>query len=297
MPNANGKRPVVFDRRQGFADLPVELPCGQCIGCRLERSRQWAVRCVHESQMWDRNCFITLTYDEAHLPEDRSVDVRHFQLFMKKLRKRYGAGIRFFHCGEYGTQNQRPHYHAIIFNHDFEDKKLWKIVNDNPLYVSPSLEGLWEQGFCSVGAVTFASAAYVARYIMTKWTGPEAQSKYQWIDPTTGEVHQRRPEYITMSRGRKAPGGIGAAWLAKYAGDLRRGDRVVLNGAEMKPPRYYDEQMQLLDEAHMKTARRTRVREARKHAADQTKERLAVREKVQEARLSRLPRTLGKDKK
>ena len=117
-----GKRPVVFNPRDGFYDQPVDLPCGQCIGCRLERSRQWAIRCVHEASLHERNCFITLTYRDECLPTNGSLDLDAFQKFMKRLRRRFGEGVRFFHCGEYGENFGRPHYHAILFNLDFSDK-------------------------------------------------------------------------------------------------------------------------------------------------------------------------------
>jgi len=122
-----GKRAIVFNPKYGYPDMPVELPCRQCIGCRLEYSRQWAIRCLHEASLYDENCYITLTYDDQKLPESYDIknglDLSHFQLFMKRLRKKYGAKIRFFHCGEYGEDRGRPHFHACIFNHDFQDKK------------------------------------------------------------------------------------------------------------------------------------------------------------------------------
>ena len=186
--NKSGKRSIVFNIKEGLYDQHVTVPCGQCIGCRLERSRQWAIRCSHEAQMHEKNCFITLTFSDEHLPEDRSVDVRHFQLFMKRLRKRYGDGIRFFHCGEYGDHFGRPHYHACIFNHDFEDKKIWKQSGSGEIiYRSASLEELWPYGYSSVGEVTFESAAYVARYITKKVTGDPAQEHYEYIDPKSGK--------------------------------------------------------------------------------------------------------------
>ena len=114
----SGKRAITFRLREGYADMPVDVPCGQCIGCRLERSRQWAVRCMHEASLYENNCFITLTYNEDHIPSDGSLKKDHFQKFMKRLRKKFGAGIRFFHCGEYGAELSRPHYHAILFNFD-----------------------------------------------------------------------------------------------------------------------------------------------------------------------------------
>ena len=166
------------------------VACGQCVGCRLERSRQWAIRCVHESQMHEQNCFITLTYSDEFLPENGSLQLKHFQDFMKRLRFHVGGGIRFFHCGEYGEENGRPHHHAIIFNHDFADKKVWKTNNGVVLYRSKILEELWPYGFATVGCVSFESAAYVARYITKKVNGDMADSHYLG----------REPEYITMSR-------------------------------------------------------------------------------------------------
>jgi len=233
------------------------------------------------------NCFITLTYNDDHLPDSLSVDVRHFQLFIKRLRKKYGSGIRFFHCGEYGEKNGRPHYHACIFNHDFHDKTLWKVQNDVPLYVSASLAELWPFGFSSIGEVTFQSAAYVARYIMKKMTGTDSAKYYEWVDDD-GVVHQKSPEYTTMSR---RPG-IGQGWLSKYTGDVYPGDYVVLNGKKMRPPRYYDTQYEITDEKEFRKVRGARVRNAKKHEENNTKDRLRVRETVQEARLKLLPRNL-----
>ena len=136
-----GRRPLVFNKKDGFEDLPVEIRCGQCVGCRLDRSREWAIRCVHEAALYDDNCFVTLTYNDENLPDPPSLVVRDCQLFMKKLRRRYEPKkIRFFLCGEYGEMNRRPHYHAILFNHDFEDKVLWQNSSSgSPLYVSSYL--------------------------------------------------------------------------------------------------------------------------------------------------------------
>ena len=173
----NGKRKIVFNRNQGYADLPVTVPCGQCIGCRLERSRQWAIRCHHEASLYENNSFITLTYADEYLPQNGSLDLNAQQKFFKRLRKKYGSGIRFYACGEYGSKFGRPHYHACLFNHDFADKTLWKITNDVPLYRSSSLEELWPYGHSSVGNVTFQSAAYVARYILKKITGEHADNR------------------------------------------------------------------------------------------------------------------------
>jgi len=290
--NQSGKRSIVFHRSQGFSDLQVTVPCGQCVGCRLERSRQWAIRCAHEAQLHEKNCFITLTFNDANLPEDKSLDVRHFQLFMKRLRKRCGSGIRFYHCGEYGETYGRPHYHACLFNHDFQDKRIWKVTNNgDKLYRSKILEELWPYGYSSIGDVTFKSAAYVARYIMKKINGEEAEEHYRYIDPDTGEIFDRKPEYTTMSR---RPG-IGKGWLEKYQNDVYPGDYVVMNGKKMRPPKFYDDQYEIIQPDDMKEIKRQRKLNSKKHEENNTPERLAVREKIQKLKLEKLVRNHDKD--
>lgn len=221
--NASGKRSIAFNIHDGFIDQPITVPCGQCIGCRLERSRQWAIRCVHEASLYDENCFVTLTYDNAHLPDDGSLDKTHFQKFMKRLRKYYGNyRLRYFHCGEYGERFARPHYHLCIFGFDFPDKELWKETSGGKLYISDTLNEIWGKGYCVLGDVTFESAAYVARYITKKITGDKADEHY--VDKKTGVL--RLPEYITMSR---RPG-IGSDWYSKYSTDAFPSDFIVIRG-------------------------------------------------------------------
>lgn len=178
---STGSKKLVFSYNPQTCEstTPLQVPCGQCVGCRLERSRQWAIRCVHESKLHKDNCFITLTYNDANLPSDKSLHYRDFQLFMKKLRKQYpDKKIRFYMCGEYGENFGRPHFHACLFNFNFDDLTLWKTQNKQKLYRSKKLEKLWPLGHSSVGTVTFESAAYVARYIMKKVTGDAAEDHY-----------------------------------------------------------------------------------------------------------------------
>lgn len=283
----NGKRSIVFTRKNAYVDLTISVPCGQCIGCRLERSRQWAIRCSHEAQMHAENSFITLTYSDDHLPADRSLDLRAYQLFMKRLRKRTGP-VRFYHCGEYGEQFGRPHYHACLFGFDFPDKKSWQVINGNTIYRSALLEDLWPFGYSSIGAVTFQSAAYVARYILKKITGEAAQDHYEYIDPETGEITQRKPEYTTMSR---RPG-IGRPWLDKFLSDVYPGDFVVVNGAKMRPPKFYDYLYEIEYPSDHRLIKSSRVRNALKHVDNNTPERLLVRESVQKSKLKLLPRNI-----
>nr|QJB19918.1 MAG: replication initiator protein [Microvirus sp.] len=289
--DANESRPTIhFNPHIGQYDIPLRLPCGQCIGCRLDRSRQWAIRCVHEAQLHEKNCFLTLTYSDDHLPEGGSLRFKDFQDFMKRLRKRMGP-VRFFHCGEYGEKLSRPHYHACLFGLDFHDKYLWKENRGFPIYRSPILEELWPFGHSSIGAVTFESAAYVARYITKKITGKNAADHYERLDEY-GEYRQLDPEYTTMSR---RPG-IGSKWFAKYVNDVYPSDQVILAGKKLKPPRFYDNLFDLSCPEEMEGIKFNRTKKAKLHAADQSPERLRDREFIQEAKLQQLIRDWEKIK-
>lgn len=297
---ATGKHLITFNPLKALNSTnPMTIPCGRCTGCRLERSRQWAVRCMHEAQLYPRNAFITLTFNNESLPEDYSVHVRTLQLFIKKLRKSLPQKIRTFACGEYGDLNLRPHYHALIFNHDFDDKKYFNQTKQGEiLYTSDSLTDLWSYGHCTTGAVTFESAAYTARYIMKKYTGDKADEHYTRQHPLTKAFHRVEPEFVTMSR---RPG-IGAPWLERYKADVYPADKVIARGMVMNPPRFYD---QSLTEEELDQVKRRRQRAGLRYSwdntgelhrpsmrPDNTPERLRVRKAVKEAQLTHLKRTL-----
>lgn len=275
----------------------LQLPCGQCVGCRLERSRQWAMRCVHEASLWPANCFVTLTYSDEHLPIDRSLDYDDFQKFMKRLRKRFkGIGrdpkgdlpIRFYMAGEYGENFGRPHFHVCLFNFDFEDKKLWmKTKSGSKIYRSAALEELWPFGFSSIGEVNFSSAAYVARYIMKKITGRDSEQYYEDVT-VDGEIVQRRPEFNKMS----LKPGIGFDWYKKFKDDVYPHDYVVINGKKVKPPRFYDSKFKEEFPLEFEDIQFQREMDAKLRFADNSDERLAVREKVALAQVANLPRVL-----
>lgn len=286
--NPSGKRSIVFKKQHGYEDQEIELPCGQCIGCRLERARQWAIRCVHEASLYEDNCVLTLTYDDEHLPSDGSLNVRDIQLFMKRLRKRFGAGIRFFQCGEYGDNLGRPHHHAIIFNFDFPDKKYLKnSPTGDKLYHSDILSTgtdevppLWPHGYALIGSLTFESCAYVARYITKKIGGDRAEDHYNGL----------KPEFITMSRNP----GIGKGWYEKYKDDLN-GDFVVINGKRMSVPKFYDGFLELDDIESYYDLKKNRKAEAEKHAENNTLRRLRDREEVKLQQTRSLHRNLERE--
>ena len=287
--DSNG--PLIFSSHTiGSHDVAVgvyglKIPCGQCVGCRLEYSRQWAVRCCHESTLHTFNSFITLTYDPEHLPADGSLDVSHFQKFMKRLRDRIKPlKIRFFHCGEYGDLTRRPHYHALIFGYDFPDRVLLKKSKSGDLFTSELLTSVWGLGHASVGDLTFESAAYVARYVMKKVNGSLKKSHYEVIDYDTGEVVDLKPEYTTMSR---RPG-IAGDWFDKYKDDVYPSDTIHLSGREMRPPKFYDKKMKSLDPELMESIISSRL--DRFDASNNTPERLKVRSDVTTARLAQYSR-------
>lgn len=291
--NQSGKRSIVFNPAKALGPGRVKLPCGQCIHCRLERSRQWAIRCVHESKLHPQNSFITLTYSDKNLPPNSSLQLSDFQKFLKRLRKKISPQkLRFFHCGEYGENLGRPHYHALLFGFDFEDKYPFKQSRNGEIYYrSPTLEELWPSGQSMIGSVTFESAAYVARYISKKITGPDAEDHYAVVDLETSEtLGQKKPEYVTMSR---RPG-IGKHWFEKYSSDVFPSDEIVLRGKRLKPPKFYTN---LLDEPSREAVKSRRESAAHhenlrlRRYADLTSERLMVREIVHETQAQQLKRT------
>lgn len=241
----------------------MQVPCGQCMDCRLEKSRNWAVRMVHESQEHEDSCFITLTYNEENLPEDLSICKKEVQLFIKRLRKLIKPKkIRYYAVGEYGSLEEiedeferiryisrygssklgRPHYHAIIFNYWPEDSK--KIVTpftkeqDDKVFESESLAKIWNKGFHTIGECTFETAAYVARYVTKK-------INQNPLEDNEARFHYkgREPEFALMSRGGKDAkgklGGIGARYFEKYEDELWNNFKVVSRGREISLPRYY----------------------------------------------------------
>lgn len=288
---ASGLRVIVFKASEAYVDQPFKLPCGRCQGCRLERSRVWAVRCMHEASLYQDNCFITLTYAPENMPPGESLDHAYFQKFMKRLRKKTGyKRTRMYMCGEYGEELGRPHFHACLFGFRFPDLKFHKNnANGDKLYTSEILSRLWKFGFATVGDVTWQSASYIARYVMKKVNGADAEFHYGG----------KTPEYTHMSKG------IGKGWFLKWYGDAYPHDDVVMNGKTFKVPRYYQNMFAEMEEnvvvrsgkligdvTLLDDLKNKRLRSARKNAHNNTPDRLAVREEVLASKLGRLKREL-----
>lgn len=262
------------------------LPCGQCMGCKLDRARDWQTRLAHEASLHESSCFLTLTYSDEFLPRDLSVDVRHVQLFMKRLRKALPVPVRFFCCGEYGEKLQRPHYHMLLFGYDFPDKVPWRKTGSGFVtYRSAQLEKIWTFGNCEIGTVTPQSAGYVARYVTKKVSGDDefAREHYRRFNPATGEIWQVAKEFIVMS----TKPGIGHGWFEQYSCDAFPSDFVIIDGIRRPVPRYYFKKIAEREAMKIKSQRKEK---AAQHSDNNTEPRLMTRHESQILKSQRLTR-------
>lgn len=250
--NDSGKRSVVFQPGEAYTDMPVQLPCGRCDGCRADQSLMWSIRAYHESTRHECNCFVTLTLDDSHYPVDGKISKEHLQLFIKRLRKKVDpVKLRYIACGEYGSNSGRAHYHAIIFGLDFLANS---IPISDKLYTNPLLEETWGKGQVSIAPCTMSSICYTCGYVMKKIK-----------DPDTFNLMSRRP-------------GIGKDWLEAYSKDLERTGKVVIEGREYPVPMRY----LLWKEEELAQVKRDRKRyaieQSRKHDPVETRRRLDARQ-------------------
>lgn len=290
--NQRGKIPLVFSENKGEG-LSLKIPCGRCIGCRLERSRQWAIRCMHEASLHEDNYFITLTYDDENLERkcgiydeeikcvrQYSLNKREFQLFVKRLRKEFGNGIKYYHCGEYGGKTGRPHHHACMFGLKIKDLTVYKRTEGLTLYNSEVLRRIWSNGNVIIGSVTFESAAYVAKYISKKITGAAAQDYYDGIEP----------EYSTMSRGGRKGKGLASGYFEKNKEQIMFYDEIILRGGlKLRPPKYYDSLYAQHHPEHMEEIKQQRT--LKFNRKENSPARLSVKEGLQLARQKLFKRT------
>lgn len=234
----------------------IEIPCGKCDGCRIEKSRQWADRCMLEMKYHESSYFVTLTYDQAHVPlswyadpatgEARQImtlQKRDLQLFFKRLRKNLGQKVRYFACGEYGSIGYRPHYHAIIFGLVLDDLvSSGQSMEGFPYYESAALESCWKApprdrpndersliGMVCVAEASWETCAYTARYVQKKLDGVAAQ---HYVD------HNIEPEFAVMSR----KPGIGRQYFDDHP-EIMEFDYITIptatGGRKIHAPRYF----------------------------------------------------------
>lgn len=262
------------------------IRCGKCIGCRLEDSRQWAVRIMHEASLHEQNSFVTLTY------KDNPIDLRYpdFKAFMRRVV--YARGYaRFFCAGEYGEDRGRPHFHAVLFGVGFHDGvSLGKSESGFRVYGSDDLSRMWPHGHSSFGSVTFESAAYVARYVTKKVDGVRLVTgwhPYMRVGPDGYEM-EVRPEFARMS----LRPGIGARWLEKFWTDVFPASKVVSRGFVANAPRYYRKKFSERCPELARAQSFNQQEEALIRSAEDGPSRVAAKEVVQRARLGMLKRKL-----
>uniref|UniRef100_A0AAU8AWW4 Replication initiator protein n=1 Tax=Dulem virus 172 TaxID=3145649 RepID=A0AAU8AWW4_9VIRU len=221
----------------------TEIPCGQCIGCRLDYSRQWANRCMLEASEHSSSFFLTLTYDDDHLPANEIINVTTGEIkqspvhtlvkkdlsgFMKRLRKNTGQKLRFYGCGEYGGETFRPHYHVIVFGLELDDLQIYKRSTAGFWYYnSETVQKCWKNGFVVVCDVSWDTCAYTARYVTKKLKGEPAQIY---------EEFNLVPPFVNMSR----KPGIARNYYEQNKDKIYKYDCINLmtedGGRQFKPP-------------------------------------------------------------
>jgi len=284
-PGVSGKAVVSFPKTLPRADTarhgtPTPIPCGQCVGCRLERSRQWAVRLMKENKLHDRSSFLTLTYHDDHLPKlsngRPTLVLEDVQLFLKRLRKHFSPHpLRYFQCGEYGELTQRPHHHMILLGEDFckTREPIEKSRTGFSQYKSSLLDSLWGKGRATISEVSFESAAYVARYCLKKITGKGSMFHYSG----------RKPEFVTMSRNP----GIASGFFDDFHTDIYPHDEIVPGPGRPAslPPRYFDKLLEKMDPILFERVKSSRLENSLDFYTDpnSTDTRLETRERVKKA--------------
>lgn len=234
-----------------------------------------------ERRMHSRNCFITLTYADEHLPGDFSLDKSHLTKFFKRLRKNIGP-FRYYACGEYGDLTQRPHYHACLFGMDFSDMKHHSTTRGHHIYTSKTLQEIWGLGNCSIGELNFETAAYTARYVMKKKIGlMNKATSHVRLDEATGELIPLVQPYAVMSLGRKKGQGIGGTWLRQFHPDIYTKDFLALKARKLRAPKYFDRIYHTINPTHMEKIKNER----KEKFTEKTEQELRAHESITRARI------------
>lgn len=294
-----------LNRTEAFVDQPMTISCGRCRGCRRARTESWGLRCMHEMKYHAENSFLTFTYDDYNLPAPNFIGENGYSVsslegtkkdlrtFFRKLRRYLqGKKIRYFAAGEYGPSTWRVHGHGILFGHAFlEDRYKWRTHKGNIYYRSPTLEKLWGKGIVEFCDANFQTAKYVAGYCLKKMHGDKAIEHYKRINPETGEVFNLEPEFMICS----TRPGIGSRWFNDYnETDAYTEDGLRIMGSKRKfpIPKYYDKLKKRAEGDYIEALKKKRRKKLidRRVIANNTPERLKVREEVAEARESLTPR-------
>lgn len=326
LPNGKSIIKPTIGKRSANDYEEIKVPCGKCMACRVRKKQEWTVRAINEAQRFGhRNCFITLTYDDAFLPDKGSLDPKDFQLFMKRLRANFQGfhgmrtesgkivhPIRYLACGEYGDENGRPHFHAILFNVTFDDVQ----PHESGGYSSPTLDRLWSRaidkadqeyyellgvevfedngkhyaklGMTTVGDFTHERAQYVAGYVTKKITGDEAKDHYERLDPESGLYYMLHPEFAMMSN----KPGLGKKWCMDNVSDCFPKGYITIRGKKYPIPRYYETVYEGIDPEALEALKQERKEEAQKPNIEKTYYRQCARERVAKAKAKQAKRSL-----
>ena len=269
-------------KSRGIGQL-MRVPCGRCRGCRYDKSKEWALRCRHESLSHQASCFLTLTYDPDKRDRQNpyTLHPKHVSKFIQDTRNRFRPKkLKYFYSGEYGEEGpgHHPHYHMILFGEDFAEDRTEARELGGKLFKSETLSELWPFGFSSIGDVSLNSAAYVASYTTKKVSGERAAEYYSCVCPESGEVLQLRPEYARMSKG------IGKEFVRKNAESIYEYDEVIFNEKPILPPRFYDKVLQQQDEKAYEEVKKARIRKMAYWSEAMSDERLEAREEIMKKR-------------
>lgn len=280
---------LVFQKPAGHSGAFVEVPCGKCIGCKLRLRSEWQIRGLCELQMQRQaglaSWFFTLTFDDQHIPADLNISLRDVQLFMMRLRKHFGPGIRVQYCGEYGGQTMRPHYHLTLWGLVLDDcVQIGRSRTGEATFTSAVVARLWGRGQVLIGEANSHTIGYVAGHQLKDLTGRhQPDGSYVLLEPSTGELRARTAPF----RHQSLKPGIGASWFDKYHMDFFARGWLMRDGRKEFPPSYFLRLLRRSKPALWDSvmAAREVVVEADQFRAEHTPERLAVKAVVRSARI------------
>lgn len=280
-----GQNVLDYVKQYVHLDQLQEIPCGHCVQCYLKRSRDWGARIMLECKEYKHNYFITLTYDDDHLPKlpdnllgyidykgelfNSQLEIKDFQDFMKRFRKFVKSefdhdGMRIAYCGEYGDLTSRPHFHFVLMNAPDLEPYLqfhrYKNADGERInyYKCPTLDKYWGKGFVDVTNVTFNAAAYVAGYVLKK----QYAKDFQAVDVPEGFALRKQPFFKVSNRP-----GIARKYFEDHHDEIYDTDEIFIkkrfSTMKLKPPRYYDKLFDILEPERMAAIKESRERDVK----------------------------------
>lgn len=282
----------------------ILIPCRKCAGCASDKAKEWSLRAIQECSIHNDNCFITLTYDNLSTtvqkdPEClRTLRYKHFQNFMKRLRKFYNKDkIGYMVCGEYGHKDGRAHWHAILFGFDFPDKELVYIKDGYRHFTSPSLVRLWSDynkstgefspiGFIDLANVDNDCCNYVSQYVLKKLPVGEKGEIYDTFVDKDGNVnfiHSNKGDRVAPFVRTSRNPAIGLNWYKKDGSKSVRNGYVTLLDRKrnltkrIKTPEYYNKKFEEVNPDEFKIIKECKEEKMKKFYANRPLDREKLR--------------------